>query len=48
MKEYEAIDFRYDEGFRSRVDKDLQPTLCTMGGGGSFTETYDDGKDCTD
>lgn len=30
----EVCDFRYDEGFRSRVEKQILPTLATKGGGG--------------
>ncbi len=38
MKEYEAIDIRYDEGVRGRVESDVQPTIaardpkCISGG----------------
>ena len=33
MKEYKAIDMRYDEGIRGRVEN-IQPTISTKGGGG--------------
>lgn len=31
----EVCDFRYDTGFRSRVEKHILPTLTTKGGGGT-------------
>lgn len=34
MKEYEVCDFRYDEGLRSRTEKDIMPTVVTKAGGG--------------
>lgn len=34
MKEYEVCDYRYDEGLRSRVEKQIMPTIATFGGGG--------------
>lgn len=33
MKDYEAIDYRYDEGIRSRTEN-IQPTICEKTGGG--------------
>lgn len=33
MKEYEAIDYRYDEGIRGRTEN-IQPTICDKTGGG--------------
>lgn len=33
-EEIEVLDFRYDEGFRSRKEKTILPTLTTKGGGG--------------
>ena len=33
MKSYEVCDFRYDEGLRSRIDKDIMPTVVTKAGG---------------
>ena len=42
MKEYEAIDIRYDEGVRGRVESDVQPTIaardpkCISGGGAHY------------
>lgn len=34
MREIEVCDYRYDEGLRSRVEKQVMPTLTTHGGGG--------------
>lgn len=34
MKEIEVCDFRYDEGLRSRVEKQICPTITTHTGGG--------------
>lgn len=34
MKKIEVCDFRYDEGLRSRVEKQIVPTLTTKNGGG--------------
>ena len=34
MKEYKAIDMRYDEGIRGRVEN-IQPTIPTKSGGGA-------------
>lgn len=34
MTEIEVCDFRYDEGFRSRVEKQILPTITAKGGGG--------------
>ena len=31
MKQYETCDFRYDEGLRSRVEKDIMATINTLG-----------------
>ena len=31
----EVCDFRYDEGFRSRVEKQILPTITAKGGGGT-------------
>ena len=40
MKEYEVCDFRYDEGFRPRLEKDIMPTLTThQHDGGGYQET---------
>lgn len=33
MKEYKAIDMRYDEGIRGRVEN-IQPTISAKSGGG--------------
>lgn len=34
MKEIEVCDFRYDEGLRTRVEKQILPTITTKNGGG--------------
>lgn len=34
MKEVEVCDYRYDEGFRSRTEKQIMPTITTHSGGG--------------
>jgi len=34
MREIEVCDYRYDEGLRSRVEKQVMPTITTRGGGG--------------
>ena len=34
MKEIEVCDFRYDEGLRTRVEKQILPTITTRNGGG--------------
>ena len=39
MKKIEPLDFRYDEGFRDRKDKDVSPTLTDLGGGGGISHT---------
>ena len=39
MKKIEPMDFRYDEGFRDRKDKDVSPTLTDLGGGGGISHT---------
>lgn len=36
MKEYKAIDMRYDEGIRGRVEN-IQPTIPTKSGGATGT-----------
>ena len=38
MKQIEVCDFRYDEGLRSRKEKQLLPTLAAKGGGGGIAE----------
>ena len=43
MKEYKAIDMRYDEGIRGRVEN-IQPTISTKGGGGVNRNISNNGK----
>lgn len=34
MKKYEVCDYRYDTGLRTRVEKQIMPTITAKGGGG--------------
>lgn len=33
MKKYEVCDYRYDTGLRTRVEKQIMPTITAKGGG---------------
>lgn len=44
MREIEVCDYRYDEGLRSRVEKQVMPTITTRGGGGVIRNTYGNRK----
>lgn len=35
----EPLDFRYDEGFRGREDKDVSPSITNLGEGGGLSRS---------